>query len=345
MKIRFNSSKEQQPTQELGLKVLYAPGKRLAFKLRWYLILLAVTSPLLWLLGRAVLSMWLIEAPAQLLLPSTELRAREPAQVQSLLVKAGDRVIPGQLLMQLDNPEWRERLALLAEPNAASVAVTAQQAQLHEHEQATLRRLQDSAARRLSQAQALLALGAATQGEVQAAADELARRQLAVLQFDRLLTAPQAEDRGVAQRQLERQWLQARLQGLVVRADDAGVVSEVLVGEGENVGPGTLLMRVQHNDKMLLWVFLDPRHIEYAVPGQALRLGLPDGSWLAAEVVRQVEESAAIPDELRPAFASTGRSLRVLARLNEPLAERWKVNRLGLVARFKHRWGWLGESW
>ena len=78
MKIRFSSPKEQQPTREQGLKVLYAPGKRLAFKLRWYLILLAVTSPLLWLVGRALLSVWLIEAPAQLLLPASELRAREP---------------------------------------------------------------------------------------------------------------------------------------------------------------------------------------------------------------------------------------------------------------------------
>lgn len=340
MKIRFSSSKEQQPTQELGLKVLYAPGKRLAFKLRWYLILLVVTSPLLWLLGRAVLSIWLIEAPAQLVLPSTELRAREPAQVQSLLVKSGDRVMPGQLLMQLDNPEWRARLALLAEPSAALEADTAQQVELRQHEQATLRLLQDNAARRLSQAQALLVVGAATQGEVQAAADELGRRQLAVLQFDQLRATPPQEDRDLVQRQLEREWLQARLQGLTVQADEVGVVSEVLVGEGENVGPGTLLMRVQHTEQMLLWAFLDPRYIDYAVPGQALQVGFPDGTWLAGEVVQQVADTAATPDELRPAFASAGRSLRVEVRLNESLAERWKVDRLGLVARFRHRWGW-----
>lgn len=344
MKIRFSSAKEQQPAQELGLKVLYAPGKRLAFKLRWYLILLAVTSPLLWLLGRALLSAWLIEAPAQLILPSSELRAREPAQVQTLLVKPGERVMPGQLLLQLDNPEWRARLALLAEPAAASGAVTVQETALLQNEQATLQRLRDSAARRLSQAQALLAVGAATRGEVQAAEDELGRRQLAVLQFDQLRATPPVEDRGLAQRQLEREWLQARLGGLAVRADEAGVVSEVLVGEGENVGPGTLLMRVQHADKMLLWVFLDARHIDYAVPGQELRLGLPDGTWLAAKVVRQEEDTAATPDELRPAFASTSRTLRVQVRLDEPLAERWKVDRLGLVARFKHRWGWLGSN-
>lgn len=341
MKIRFSSPKEQQPTQEQGIKVLYAPGKRLAFKLRWYLILLAVTSPLLWLLGRAVLSVWLIEAPAQLLLPSSELRAREPAQVLNLLVKPGDRVSSGQLLMQLDNPEWRARLALLGEVASPST-LTVQDEQLLQNERAILLRLQDNAARHLRQLQPLLVVGAATQGEVQAAADELSRRQLDVLQFDQRRAVLLPEDRGLVERQLERQWLQARLQGLAVRTDEAGIISEILVGEGENVGPGTLLMRVQHNDEMFLWVFLEPRHIDYAVPGQALSLGLPDGTWLAGEVERLVEDTAATPYELRPAFAATDRRLLVLARLKEPLAERWKVNRLGLVARFKHRWGLLG---
>ncbi|MCB4714643.1 hypothetical protein LHK99_28755 [Klebsiella quasipneumoniae] len=49
----------QQCPQEQGLQVLYAPGKRLAFRVRWYLILLAVLSPLLWLIGRWVLTLWL----------------------------------------------------------------------------------------------------------------------------------------------------------------------------------------------------------------------------------------------------------------------------------------------
>ena len=86
MKIKFSSAKEQQPTQEQGLQVLYAPGKRLAFRVRWYLILLAVLSPLLWLIGRWVLTLWLIEAPAQLHLPGSELRARDAAQVQPVRV-------------------------------------------------------------------------------------------------------------------------------------------------------------------------------------------------------------------------------------------------------------------
>jgi len=344
MKIRFSSPKEQQPTREQGLKVLYAPGKRLAFKLRWYLILLAVTSPLLWLVGRALLSVWLIEAPAQLLLPASELRAREPGQVRQVLVRPGERVAAGQPLLELDNPEWRARLALLAEPVQPVAAATAQQSALLQRERDTLLRLQDSAAQRLTQLQALRAAGAATRGEEQAARDELDRRRLDLLQFDQRLAVQAPQDGALQQRELERAWLLARLQGLSLRAVEAGVVSEVLVAEGENVGPGTLLLRQQRPEAVQLWIYLDPRHAEYALPGQRLSLLLPDGSRLPAEVVRQVEDSIAVPAELQPAFSAPSRHLRLQARILGELPPRWRVDRLGLVARFPHRWGWL-DAW
>lgn len=343
MKIRFNSVKEQQPTQDQGLKVLYAPGKRLAFQLRWYLILLAVTSPLLWLFGRALLGFWLIEAPAQLQLPASELRAREAGQVQQLLVRPGSAVQAGQLLVQLDNPEWRARLALLVEPPALANDSSARQA-LRVSERQALLRLLASAEQRQTQLSELLAAGAATRGELQAARDERERRQRELLQFDQQRGELAPPDPGVRQRQLERDWLQARLQGLALQASEAGVVSEVLVGEGENVGPGTLLLRLQRQAAVQVWVYLEPRHAGYAVPGQALRLRLPDGHWLPAVVLSALDTAVPLPAELQPAFSAPSRSLRVLVRIQGELPAHWRVDRLGLQARFPHRWEWL-NAW
>lgn len=342
MKIRFSSPKEQQPTQEQGLKVLYAPGKRLAFQLRWYLILFAVTSPLLWLLGRALLGFWLIEAPAQLQLQLSELRAREAGQVQQVLVRPGSAVQGGQLLVQLDNPEWRARLALLAEPPAVAVDSAERQA-LRTRERQALQRLLASAERRQAQLGELLGAGAATRGEVQAAGDERDRRQRDLLQFDQQHSAQAPQDLGAQQRQLERAWLQARLQGLALQASEPGVVSEVLVSEGENVGPGTLLLRLQRQEAVQVWVYLDPRHAGYAVPGQALRLRLPDGRWLPAEVLRMVDTAVPVPAELQPAFSAPNRNLRVLARIQGELPAHWRIDRLGLTARFPHRWSWIND--
>lgn len=340
MKIRFSSSKEEKPTQDQGLQVLYAPGKRLAFKLRWYLILLAVTSPLLWLAGRALLSIWLIEAPAQLLLPGSELRAREPGQVQQILVNPGERVTAGQALIRMDNPEWRARLALLGQPDEPP-ELPADDA-LEARERATLQRLLGSAEQRLSQLSALQAAGAATRGEVQAARDERDRRQRDLLQFARQQRKVSVPDLGAQQRQLERAWLEGRLEGLTLVAPVTGVVSEVLVAEGENVGPGTLLLRQHRLDDVQLWIYLEPRDAGYAVPGQPLRIRMPDGSYLPAQVVRRVEDSISVPAELQPAFSAPSRRLRVLARIQGDLPEQWRIDRLGLTARFPHRWPWMG---
>ncbi|MCY1277414.1 efflux transporter, RND family, MFP subunit [compost metagenome] len=338
MKIRFSSPKEQQPAQEQGLKVLYAPGKRMAFKVRWYLILLVVTSPLLFLVGREVLGSWVIEAPAQLHLPFSELRAREPGQVAQVLVRAGDRVQAGQLLLRMDNPEWRARLALLAGAPETSGRRT-----LGEGAREPLIRLLNSAEIRLQKLRGLLAAGAATRGEVQQAEDERDRRQRDLMEFEWRAAQP-VDDSLDRQRQLESDWLKSRLQGLELKAADSGVISEVLVGEGENVGPGTLLVRLQRLGDAEIWIYLDPRFAEYATPGQPFRVRLPDGTWLPAEVVRTVEDAAPVPVELREAFSAPSRNLRLLARVKGEWPAFWRVDRLGLKARFPHRWNWL-DRW
>lgn len=114
MKIRFDSRKELSPTQEQGLSVLYAPGKRMAFRVRWYLILFLVASPLIWLGGKLAYGMLMIDAPAQLRLPILEVRARDAGRVDQLFVMAGEQVQVDQPLVNLDNPEWRARLMQLA---------------------------------------------------------------------------------------------------------------------------------------------------------------------------------------------------------------------------------------
>ena len=89
MKVRFDSPKETRPAEEQGLQVLYAPGKRMAFRLRWYLLLLLVASPLLWLVGHWLLSLARIEAPARLYVSSLQVRAFAAAQIREILIERG----------------------------------------------------------------------------------------------------------------------------------------------------------------------------------------------------------------------------------------------------------------
>lgn len=87
MKIRFTSEKERHPETDQGLKVIYAPARRTAYRLRWYLILLLVASPALWLGSSLLRNQLLIEAPAYTRQPLTEIRALESGLVSQIHVR------------------------------------------------------------------------------------------------------------------------------------------------------------------------------------------------------------------------------------------------------------------
>jgi len=339
MKIRFSSPKEHHPTQDNGMQVLYAPGKRLAFKLRWYLILFLILLPALWLAGRYGLALMRIEAPALVRLPTLEVRAMQPGEIRALHVQAGDHVQAGTPLADLDNPEWRLRLSLLQAGNAPAAP-----ASVSESNRAALQSLVDRAARQVGEVGQLVRQGAATRGELLEAQNALDNRKAELLAFERSLTGG-ADTTYAQQQQREGQWLKEQLARMDVQASEAGRVAEVIAAPGENVGPGTLLMRLEREGPAQLWVYLDPKDVEHSTPGSRLDVRLPNGEWVGAEVISPAESANPLPSDLRKPFSSPTRGLMVPARFNEPLASEWRIDSLPVRVRFPHQhfkvFGWV----
>lgn len=332
MKIRFDSPKESRPTEDQGLRVLYAPGRRLAFRLRWYLILLLVASPLLWLGGRWLWLTLRVEAPARLLVPILQLRAFDSAQVREVLVVPGQTVEAGAPLLRLDNPQWRERLALLAEPDQAPSDAHG----LPQRERQVLQEALGVAEQRLAELRRLFALDAATRGELLQAETVLATRRHELLQFEQRQL--RVEPTEALQRRLERQWLERRLADLEVRAPEAGRVLDVAVAAGEGVAPGLPLLSLERRQDVQVWVYLPARQAGYGRAGQALTLYLPDGSTRAARVLGEAHDAVPMPAELQPPFGAAARVLLVRVEPLEPWPARWRIDRLGLQARFARDW-------
>lgn len=340
MKVRFDSRKELNPTQEHGLNVLYAPGKRMAFRLRWYLILLLVASPLLWLSGKLVYSMLMIDAPAQLRLPILEVRARDTGRVEQLFVRAGEQVQVDQQLVSLDNPEWRARLQQLA-AMPVNIAPSGL-ADLGVKERQLLRARAGRAEQRVRELENLVEQGAATRGEVLAVQSERDGYRSDLLAFERReqlarQSLPGFDREAIAQNS-EQQWLKTRLAALSVKAVQSGRIAEVLVNPGENVGAGTLLMRLERQEEPLLWIYLEPMNISYAAIGQPIHVRMPDGDWLPAHVVQAVDSAGRTPTVLRGPFAASEMGLQVAARFDEPLSPRWRIDQLPLNVRFPTDW-------
>jgi multidrug resistance efflux pump len=340
MKVRFDSRKELSPTHEQGLSVLYAPGKRTAFRVRWYLILFLVASPLIWLGGKLAYGMLMIDAPAQLRLPILEVRARDAGRVEQLFVIAGDQVRTDQPLVNLDNPEWRARLSQLTAMPTHPAKPAANK--LGGSERQLLRARIGRSQEHIRVLEDLVVRGAVSPGEVLTAKSELDSFRADLLAFERreqlANQAPVSEEREVIQQNAEQQWLKTRLAALPVKAAQSGRVAEVLVNPGENVGAGTLLMRIERQEDPLLWIYLEPLNITYAAIGQPLRVRMPNGDWLNAHVVQAVDSAGRTPTVLRGPFAASEMGLQVAARFDQPLPARWRIDQLPLNVRFPTDW-------
>ncbi|SDU19639.1 HlyD family secretion protein [Halopseudomonas salegens] len=333
MKVRFSSQKEQNPTVDGGLKVMYAPGKRAAYRLRWYLILLIVASPFLWFLFKLASGLVLLEVPARTVQLLQDVRALESGVVTQLHVIPGQQISAGAQLVTLENP------ALLSQRQAldATTPTRSTGGAPLEQQQRALQQQVARAQSRVSELQRLVSLGAATRGELQQAEDTLNDRQAAVAALQRS-TEPLAEQQIQSRRSVyELAAIEQRLQQLQVTAAVDGRVQTVEVSEGESVGPGTLLLQVSSSETTEIHVFLDPRHRDLAYPGQPLALQLPDKQWLDARVIDTAQQVSRLPPDIRSPFGGTDLGLLVKVQPVEPLPPQWQLDNLPLTARFPNQ--------
>lgn len=341
MKVRFKNTRRDEPASDGGMRVLYAPAKRTAYRLRWYLILALVASPFLWFLGRVFLETIRLEAPAQVSLPRVEIRAPESAQVDRIVVGSNETVSLGQPLIALDNPAYRSMLSetgTINLTNQGSLSLSGQQRQI-------LAQLLNRAENRVNRLRQLVAAGAATRGELLAAENLRDKAELDLLDFDRTQASANQLSPGLqqqlAQASQARKVAEERLARLSINAPRNGRVLSIEVVEGENVGPGTLMMTLTTDGTPTVELFLEPKYSDLAQPGQPLQLHLPDGQWLDAVISGEPSEVRPLPPAMRSSFKPNQVTLVLQVHLAEPLPAKWHINALPLTARFPNpisRW-------
>ena len=104
MQLRFKS--RQRPPDELdGMKIVYAKARGKGHKIAWYLILLAVLSPILLLLTGVVGSWLTLTANGTVALEQYEIRAPRSGRINRLRVLPGETVAPGKTIAVLDSLE------------------------------------------------------------------------------------------------------------------------------------------------------------------------------------------------------------------------------------------------
>lgn len=209
-----------------------------------------------------------------------------PAPVKRILVKEGDQVRPGQLLVQLEDADARARAAsALAQLRAAEANLSAvgkggtrEEVLTIESQTVKARAERDSAQRNLTALKNLQSTGSASAGEVQEAENRLksAQAELSLLeqkQSGRYSTPEIARVQAEAsQARAALSAAQSELQNANIVAPRAGTVYSLPVRQGTFVNAGDLIVQVADTAKMQVRAFVDEPEIGKLSIGQKVSI-------------------------------------------------------------------------
>lgn len=226
-----------------------------------------------------------------------EAHAPIPTTVKRLLVKEGDRVRKGELLLQLDDADIRTQAARAqAQVKAAQADQSAQTAGGTQEEMLTLeaqlakaQSALDLARRNLDALRRLEQEGAASPGEVRQEEDTLKRSQTDVnlLEQKKKDRYSQSEVARVQAQSAEAQAAYDAAENALakssVRAPFDGVVYSLPVKQGAFVQTGDLLLQETDLSRVLVRAFVDEPDIGRLQPGQTVEVtwdALPGRTWM-----------------------------------------------------------------
>lgn len=227
-----------------------------------------------------------------------EAHAPIPTTVKQVLVKEGDHVRKGQLLVELDDADLVSRAAQAqAQLKAAAAAESAlktggtqQEMQTLEAQLRTDRNAVDVAEHNLEALRKLEQQGAASPGEVAVAAETLKAAQSDLTRDQQKKTDPYSEpELGKVHAQAEEaqaayEAAEDDLAKCNVRAPFDGVVYSLPVKQGAFVQAGDLLLQEADLSKVLLRAYIDEPDIGRLRAGQKVEItwdALPNRTWSA----------------------------------------------------------------
>jgi multidrug resistance efflux pump len=355
MKVRFVEPERSDPDRDRGIKVPYAPGKRNLARWRWYLILLVVSSPLIYYIANMAWSSVLVEAPAIVSQAQITVRANSQGYVDEVYVKPMDTVAAGAPLLRLRNPDMSGRLdqmraelkaleGVRSSGGSAPVSTVNLEAQLGIANQD-----RDQRSQRLGMVEQLNEQGAATDAELASARSDLQQADARVSQIHQemtMLNKPPDASNGqqmqarVLSLRAEIAGLEKQGESLLVLAPSAGRVVDLTLVKGDQLAIGSkVAMLAPDNGELRIDAYVPPKYVQYARNGLHATVVFPDGTRRPAQVTDVPEVAQEIPSAHPEMFGN--RDVGVLVRmkfLDSSFGKTALTNGLPVKVRFETKW-------
>lgn len=295
MKIRFNQPEKRNPSDDRGISINYGQAKRPGRPWRWYLIVIIVSLPLLYLLGVIAREFIVIEAHGRIKVPIITVRSSNEGYIQQVFVEPLQTVTKGSKLALLTNNTLennynrvrnelhfldKERDDLLRQ--SGITASDSMQLINFAREQKSFY------LNRLRQYELLFEQKAATQAEIATARSQYisALEKLTSIENTQY-TSPEIRQVAIRINQLtlELGKTQDQKQELTLLAPEKGLITELFAQTGEYLGRGQPLLDIMFNENTYISAFIPPKHQKFAVVNQMVKVKFPSGETVKARIV------------------------------------------------------------
>ena len=337
LQVRFRAP-PRAPDEVAGVKIPYPVVKRHGHKLAWYLILLVVLSPILYLLLGVVGSWLSLTANGTVSLDQQEVRASQSGTVTRLDIQAGESVQAGQTVAVLDSFELaaaearntgdRGASASARRSAAETYAMGAEEVRIREHT------VQYQRERRAT-LESLVRQGAATEAELGAADHAVAEAESALLQARKSLT-PIALP--LDREDFDSTLLKSRRGAMVHRSPLTGRVLEVMVKAGEYVSPGEPLLIVGRLDNAQVIAYTPPRFGTRLKMGTIASIRFPDGTQTLASIAALPQLTRRMPSDLVDQFGLRPMTVALNLLPQEKWPDAVRIQGLPVSVRFHYDW-------
>lgn len=335
MKVNFHLDKQNKPDSENGMKVVYGSAKRSGYKIRWYLILLLVVSPLLFMGYYLFRTQILITAPAIVTSYPVTFIATQSAVVGEIPYDVGINVDEGAPLLRLQNNALNQEVAFIQEELVKLSSSKLQTTKtLYEQSIETTKlslrkveQIQRKYDKFRKNGQVSEVDYAAIVNMSSALNSQLNTQKIAYVDASREkqeleLAGPVSQERRTLMRELIIK--KALQESLTYHAPFDGRILDIHIYEGERVTENDPLFTVAKNITPEITAFLNPKYLRFSELGTNATVVFPDGGRFSASVSRPVEIVNKLPPELQSPFEGQPAYLKITLSFDKPLEKsRW----------------------
>ena len=335
MKVNFHLDKQNKPQSESGMTVLYGQAKRSGYRLRWYLMLAIVISPVLFMAYYLFYTQILVTAPGLITSYPLTVTATQAAIVGPMQIEVGSEIGKGQPLIILKDRILDQEITFLHQelmqlsnverPNTDSlyqVAISNTKKSLAKVDKIQAKYDLYRQKGQVSEVDYAAMVNVSNALYSQLSDQKIAYANEKIHRKEQQLAGPISQQYRALMQELVRK--QAQQSNLMFKAPFAGRVLDIHVHEGQRVTESAPLVTIAKNITPDIIVFLNPKYLEYGKLNTQAKIVFPDGKTFAAKVSKPVEVVNKLPQELQSPFEGQPAYLKVILSFDEPLEKiRW----------------------